>query len=110
MITISKEQNALTLVSLFTVAPEKQDELINLLVSCTDEFIASCPGFISATYHKSLDGNNVALYAQYENMEAFQGVINSEGGKRMITEGSKIALSSQRFLCTVFDTREANSK
>lgn len=89
MITISKEQNALTLVSLFTVAPERQDELLDLLISCTDEFISSCPGFISASYHKSLDGKNVALYAQYESMEAFRGVINSEGGKRMVSEGVK---------------------
>lgn len=105
MITISKEQNALTLVSLFTVAPEKQDELLDLLISCTDEFILSCTGFISATYHKSLDGKNVALYAQYENMEAFQGMINSEGGKRMMREGGAIAESSQRCLCHVYDTR-----
>ncbi|AMR29404.1 hypothetical protein A0257_21415 [Hymenobacter psoromatis] len=107
MITISKEQPVLTLVSLFTVAPNKQDELVDLLISCTDEFISSCPGFISATYHKGLDGKSVALYAQYENMEAFQGVINSEGGKRMVTEGGQLAESSQRCLCHVYDTRTA---
>jgi len=105
--TISNEQPVLTLINFFTVEPEKQDELLALLISCTDEFISSCPGFIAATYHKSLDGKNVVLYAQYENMEAFQGVINSEGGKRMVTEGSKLAVSVQRCFCEVSATREA---
>lgn len=105
MITISKENNYLTLVSVFTVLPENQEKLLNLLVSCTDEFIAECPGFISATYHKGIDGKSVALYAQYENMEAFQRVIGSEGGKRMLEEGSKLAESSTRVLSEVFDTR-----
>ncbi len=107
MITISKEKNVLTLVSLFTVTPENQEALINLLISCTDEFISSCPGFISATYHKGIDGKSVALYAQYENMEAFQSVINSVGGKRMVEEGSKLAESSQRCLSHVYETRIA---
>ena len=107
MITISKENNAVTLINIFTVAPEKQEELLKLLISCTDEFVSSCPGFISASYHKSLDGKNVVLYAQYENMEAFQGVINSEGGKRMVIEGGKLAESAQRCFCEVYDTREA---
>lgn len=107
MISITKEQKALTLVSLFTVVPEKQDELINLLISCTDEFIAQCKGFISASYHKSLDGKAVVLYAQYENMEAFQHVINSEGGQRMVTEGGKLAESAQRCFCEVIDIRES---
>ncbi|ASK28899.1 antibiotic biosynthesis monooxygenase [Chryseobacterium sp. T16E-39] len=106
MINISKEQGYLTLINVFTVAPENQDKLLNLLISCTDEFISDCPGFISASYHKGIDGKSVVLYAQYENMEAFQGVINSEGGKRMISEGTQLAESAQRSFCNVYDTRE----
>lgn len=108
MITISKEQKLLTLINVFSVAPENQEKLINLLISCTDEFISDCPGFISASYHKGVDGKSVVLYAQYEDMEAFQGVINSGGGKRMITEGGQLAESSQRSFCYVDDTREAS--
>ncbi|MEO3405667.1 antibiotic biosynthesis monooxygenase family protein [Mucilaginibacter sp. CAU 1740] len=105
MITISKDQNCLTLVNFFTVKPENQDALIQLLISCTDEFISECPGFISASYHKGIDGKTVVLYAQYENMEAFQNVINSEGGKRMVAEGTKLAEAAHRGLCQVADTR-----
>lgn len=107
MITISEKQNVLTLINFFTVLPENQDKLLNLLISCTDDFISHCPGFISASYHKSTDGKSVVLYAQYQDMEAFQGVINSEGGKRMVMEGSQLAESSQRCFCYVNDTRES---
>ena len=36
------------------------------------------------------------MNAQYENIEVFQVVINSEGDKKMVIEGSKIAESSLR--------------
>ena len=103
--TISKQKERLTLINFFTVDPENQEALITLLLECTDDFIANCPGFIAASYHKSLDKMQVILYAQYENMEAFQGVINSEGGKRMVEEGSKLATSVQRSFCQVVATR-----
>ncbi|NJI73261.1 hypothetical protein HCX49_08595 [Sphingobacterium kitahiroshimense] len=51
MITISNEQNVLTLISVFEVLPENQENLLKLLVSCTDQFVADCAGFISASYH-----------------------------------------------------------
>lgn len=108
MVTISKGEQVLTLINMFTVAPEQQEALLNLLISCTDEFIANCPGFISASYHKSLDGNSIVLYAQYENMDAFLSVISSEGGKRMVAEGTRLAGAVQRSLCYVYDTREAH--
>lgn len=105
MVTISKDNNALTLINVFTVVPEKQNELLDFLIQNTDEFISKCPGYISASFHKSIDGKNVVVYAQYENMEAFQGMIQSEGGQKMVTEGSKLAESAQRNLCYVYDTR-----
>jgi Antibiotic biosynthesis monooxygenase. len=108
MINISKGEQILTLINIFNVAAEKQEELLKLLISCTDDFIANCPGFLSASYHQGIDGNSVVLYAQYENMEAFLSMINSKGGKRMVQEGTLLAESVQRSLCYVYDTREAN--
>jgi hypothetical protein len=106
MPTISKDQKALTLVNVFTVAKDRQEELLNFLIQNTDEFISRCPGFISASFHKGIDGTTVVVYAQYEDMDAFLNMIQTEGGKKMVEEGSKIAESAQRSLCTVYDTRE----
>ena len=106
MVTISKDQKALTLINVFTVTPDRQQELLDFLIANTDEFISKCPGYISASFHKSLDGKNVVVYAQYESMETFQSIINSEGGRKLVSEGSKIAESAQRSLCYVYETRD----
>lgn len=80
---------------------------MNYLISNTDEFISKCPGFISANFHRSLDGKNVVNYGQWESMEAFQGMLQSEAGRKMIADGNKIADAIQPNLYFVHDTREA---
>jgi len=107
MATITKDKKVLTLINVFTVAPERQDELISYLVKNTDDFISKCPGFISANFHKSLDGKNVVNYGQWESMEAFQGMLKSEGGQKMLAEGNKFAEAIHPNLYFVYDTREA---
>lgn len=107
MVTISKEQNAFTLVNVFAVPAEKQEQLLDFLIQNTDEFISKCPGFISASFLKGIDGKTVVAYAQYTSLEAFENMIQTEGGRKMVEEGSKMAESAQRSLCHVYDTREA---
>ncbi len=58
----------------FDVAPGKQDELISALVSQAEDWICLCPGFVSSTFHASLDGRHVLNYAQWRSeadLEAF---------------------------------------
>ena len=50
MATIEKGRKLMTLVNVFTVAPDKQRELADLLVRATDETMQHLPGFISATH------------------------------------------------------------
>ncbi len=109
MVTITKEQKSITLVNVFTVVPERQEELAAFLIQNTDEFISKCPGFISASVLKSIDGKGVVVYAQYESLEAFQNMIKTEGGLKLVEEGTKIAESAQRNLCYVYDTRDLQS-
>ena len=63
MSTIEKNRDILTLINVFTVAPEKQRELIDLLVEATQQTMRHLPGFISANIHRSLDGHKVVNYA-----------------------------------------------
>jgi hypothetical protein len=51
----------------FTVAPARQQELVQLLVKATEEVMQHQPGFISANIHASADGERVVNYAQWEN-------------------------------------------
>ncbi len=63
-----------TLINVFTVDPEKQDELINLLARATEVSVRHAPGFISARLHRSFDGRKVTMYAQWQSRDAYQAM------------------------------------
>ena len=106
MTTIQKNDKVLTIINVFTVEPEKQEELLSQLVKNTDDFISASAGFISANFHKSLDGKNVVNYGQWESMEAYQAMLKTEDGQKMLAEGGKIAIGIQPNVYHVYDTRD----
>jgi quinol monooxygenase YgiN len=71
MITITKTNTVLTLINVFTVVPDKQQELIMLLTRATDLSVRHVPGFISASLHRSFDGTKVTMYAQWRSIEDY---------------------------------------
>ena len=77
MPTISKDNNFLTLINIFTVAPKDQQELIDLLKMATEQSITHIEGFISASLHRSIDGTKVAMYAQWRSIEDYQNMRNN---------------------------------
>ena len=74
MSTIQKGRNILTLINVFTVSPEKQQELVTLLIDATQQTMQHLPGFISANVHRSLDGKKVVNYAQWRSMADFEAM------------------------------------
>jgi heme-degrading monooxygenase HmoA len=82
--TISPEQPVVTLINVFTVEPDNQNRLVELLVEATDRVMRHLPGFVSANIHRGLDGRHVANYAQWESAEAFQRMLGDpEAGRHM---------------------------
>ncbi|MBJ7601084.1 MAG: antibiotic biosynthesis monooxygenase [Candidatus Nephthysia bennettiae] len=75
MTTISPEQPVVTLINVFTVEPDNQNRLVDLLVEATKQVMSHLPGFVSANIHRGLDGRHVANYAQWESPEAFQRML-----------------------------------
>jgi hypothetical protein len=65
MVKIAKANDVVTLINVFTVAPEDQQRLVDVLVEATQAVMRKQPGFVSADIHKSLDGTRVANYAQW---------------------------------------------
>jgi len=61
-------------INVFTVAPEKQQLLVDSLVE-TVNAARSVPGWLSASIHRSHDGTQVVNYVQYESREAAQAVL-----------------------------------
>jgi heme-degrading monooxygenase HmoA len=72
--TITPDQDVMTLVNVFTVEPDRQQELVDLLVRATDEVMQHLPGFVSANIHRSDDGEHVVNYAQWATLEDFEAM------------------------------------
>ena len=77
MTTISKENNFLTLINVFTVEPENQQRLVDLLTAATASSVQNITGFISSSLHRSLDGTKVTMYAQWKSLEDYQNMRNN---------------------------------
>src|SRR5215216_2179738 len=69
---IAKNNNVVTLINVFTVRPEQQQRLVDVLVEATEAVMKYQPCYVSANIHKSLDGTRVTNYAQWRSREAFE--------------------------------------
>jgi quinol monooxygenase YgiN len=62
------------LINIFTVAPDKQNEVVELLTRATEDHVRHADGFIVARLHRSLDGTKVTMYAQWQSIEAYEAM------------------------------------
>jgi quinol monooxygenase YgiN len=72
---IIESAEGVTLINVYEVAPERQDELVGLLGEVTKAEILSRPGFVSVCIHKSLDGTRVVNYAQWASKAHFDQML-----------------------------------
>lgn len=91
MSIISRERDVVTLVNVFTVAPEDQQRLVDLLVEATETTMRGMPGYVSANIHKSLDGTRVVNYAQWESREDFEAMLRNPEAAPHMREAAEIA-------------------
>ena len=74
MTTIEKDSGLVTIINVFTVEPEDQQKLIDLLSKATNTSVRHARGFVSACLHRSLDGTKVAMYAQWRSVEDYEAM------------------------------------
>ena len=77
MITISKENKIVTVIVVFTVEPEKQQEFIGAISENLETVVKKNPGFISSSVHKSTDGMQVVNYIQWQSMEHYHAYLQN---------------------------------
>jgi uncharacterized protein YndB with AHSA1/START domain/quinol monooxygenase YgiN len=77
MAVISKETPLATVINVFTVAPEKQEQLAAMLADTTQETVKELPGFVSASIHRSTDGTRVTNYAQWRSRDALEAALKN---------------------------------
>ena len=70
MTTLSIDNSLTTVIIIFKVEPEQQQDLIEAIKEFL-EIVKTQPGFVAANLHKSIDGVKVANYAQWSSMDDF---------------------------------------
>lgn len=88
MPTIAKNNDLLTVVIIFAVEPEQQQELINAIAEFLETAVKYQSGFVSSSIHKSLDGVRVMNYAQWQSQEDYQAFINNS---EVQSQGAKLS-------------------
>ena len=105
MTRISRDQDVVTLINVFTVAPENQQRLVDLLVEATEEVISKQPGYVSANIHRSLDGTQVTNYAQWRSREDFEAIFRNPDVMAHIREAEELAIAYEPHLYEVAFTQ-----
>jgi heme-degrading monooxygenase HmoA len=91
MAEIRTGQSLVTLINVFTVAPEKQQQLVDTLVEATEAVMNKLPGFISANIHRSLDGTRVVNYAQWRSRDDFERMLKNPDAIPHMREAASLA-------------------
>ena len=98
--TIRAGAGIFTLINVFSVAPDQQQELANVLIEATEQTIRHLPGFISANIHTSLDGRHVVNYAQWSSRDDFEAMLRNPDASPHMTRAGALA-SFDPILCEV---------
>ncbi|WP_250121159.1 antibiotic biosynthesis monooxygenase family protein [Chroococcidiopsis sp. CCMEE 29] len=111
MPTIAKNNDVITVIIIFAVEPERQQELVDTIVEFLESAVKYQPGFVSASIHKSLDGLRVMTYAQWKTQEDYKAFIsNSE----VQSQGAKLSnfhvLNSHVYEVVVSQPKDATLK
>jgi len=71
---IEAGNGVVTHVNVFTVAPDRQQALVDSLIE-TVNAARAVPGWLSASVHRSYDGSKVINYVQFASHEAARAVL-----------------------------------
>ncbi|NNN37302.1 antibiotic biosynthesis monooxygenase [Streptomyces sp. S3(2020)] len=104
---IDSSRAVATLINVFTVSPERQDELVALLARATEETMKRQPGFICANFHVSQDGERVVNYAQWESEEHYRAMLANPEARVHMDQAATIATDVQPRL---FRVRSAHGR
>jgi quinol monooxygenase YgiN len=91
MLCISQSNSGIAVINVFTVAPEDQQRLVDLLTRATQRSVAHVPGFVAAALHRSLDGRKVTMYAQWQSIEDYERMRGRPDASPFLAEALKIA-------------------
>ncbi len=89
----------ITTINIYTVTPERIEEVLEYLVRSATENLRQVPGFVSFNFHVSLDGTQVVNYGQWESLDALAAAQNDPRIVALRGETAKIVSSSKPIPC-----------
>lgn len=111
MTSIDKTRKLVTMIHVFTVAPENQQLLLDILVRATENVLKFQPGYISMNIHKSLDGMRVTNYEQWASLEALEaGTLKNLALAPYIAETSKISKAEMHLYQVEYTDQAASAR
>ncbi|MDR0358492.1 MAG: antibiotic biosynthesis monooxygenase [bacterium] len=102
MTRIAIDQDVVTLVNVFSVAPENQEKLLDMLIEATQQTMRHLPGFVSANFHRSLDGTKVINYAQWRTQEDFEAMLANPKAREHMAPITELASAEPHLYQVVF--------
>jgi quinol monooxygenase YgiN len=100
--TISLDNPVVTLINVFTVEPEQQQRLVDVLVEATEEVMRHLPGYVSANIHRGLDGRHVANYAQWRRRQDFEAMLRNPLAQTHLQAAARLATFAPQLYEVVF--------
>lgn len=111
MPTIAKNNDLITVIIIFSVEPERQQELVDTIIEFAETAVKHQPGFVSSSIHKSLDGVRVMNYAQWKSQEDYKAFVNNSEVQSLGAKLSKFhMLDSHVFEVVVSQPEDATLK
>ncbi len=92
--TLDPRAGYVTIINTYTVAPERAEELLEMLVRSTVETLRYVPGFVSANFHMNFDRTQVVNYSQWRNRDAIKAAGADPKVQSLIREAAEIATGS----------------
>lgn len=102
--TLDPDAGYVVLINIFTVDPEKADDLMSVLSHATEEGMSAQPGFVSANLHVSGDKKHVANYAQWRSQADIDAMMANPEARVHMVEAAKIATSFKPIYYTLQET------
>jgi heme-degrading monooxygenase HmoA len=106
MTTIKQNSGYATLINVFTVDPDRSQELTALLRISTEKVMRHLPGFQSANIHLSTDGTRVVNYAQWDSAEDFRAMLADPKAQQHMADAAALAITFDPHLYTVESVHE----
>jgi quinol monooxygenase YgiN len=104
--TIRIGSDITTLVNVFTVEPENQEKLVQLLKAGTESFFSKQPGFISSSVHTSREGRRAINYSQWRSPKDIENFRNDPRFAPYVQSLAALA-KSETILCEVVEVNHA---